>query len=512
MEKTLLTCTDIGLGSKETICDTRILDMTQFYSEIYTHILDRHFPISLNNGGPQPIDVTVLDMFLFTCDDHKKIIRFIKERLDLDITSTEGIKELNILFKKAKQFYQERYLKPLPTSFQKMNFKNATQAIEFLSATRTSKYHGHIYCAFAKIVYVLADVMHSEKINRSEKLDEKFLMLHLERPLQIEESHKDRYGNLYRKGKFTPINHKVIRFSLISRQKWLDSIAGKEIADPKYYSVEEFKDLVGVTFYVETQGEAILLMQFIDQMVYHGKAKISNKNALHEDCIFHQWVNDEFRRKLQEIFKPTRRSTDQQAPEESEDEKEYNERKPSTAEDYIEVKLTGNVPLPIEDSYNSTLFNFGTEIKFVIWGQDNESGIALQSIYDYIKRFRELTRLWIMITERDILNYVNHFFENIDYYLTKKNKLKSDYFYKLAEDLLCLGMIANSKTVYIGTQTWEEVTGIDEKALAKWLYEYFKSKLVKLKVKGGKKYFYADERLIGLTEVGMFREDIHVEK
>lgn len=464
------------------------IDMTDFYVEDYREIIWHLKP--LNIGW---IDVTIMDLFNIPLAWDKWIVDFIKQRLNIDITTQDWIEEINKLFEQSKEFYEKRYLKSIPIKLKKITFKNTQSVINFLRETKTNKTTGSLNCAIAKVAYAVDDVLSNEKVRRESFLDRQFIWEYLEKPFQIEEWYEDKNWNIYRNWKVV-IDTKIINFKIIARQKWSESIIGKQLADSKYFSTDEFLDLVWSTIYVENDSEAALMMQYIDQMIYKWKAKIKNKNWLDLNAVKKDvYLNKEFYLKLE---KETKETEDDDI---SDEEREFNERKKSTSEKYKEIKLVGKVELSLEEWIKATKYPVGTEIKFVVGWHDNEEWISLQSIYDYAKRFRELTRLWIPIRKIDIVNYVNDFFENIDEILKKKNKEKSIYFAELFRDLFEKWCIERELKLNGNEQS-------NEKILAIWLFKYFESKLVKVKFSHSKKTYYFDEQILKMRDAWLYKK------
>lgn len=475
-----------------------LIDMTEFYPEddSYSEIIKYQKPLNINW-----VDVTVMDLFNLPIDTDfatdADIIDFIKQRLKIDVETPEGLNKINDLFKKTKKFYEERYLKTLPMKITKLEFKTLQSLLNFLRDTKRNKMSGAINCALAKIWYAIDDVLANEKVRRALFLDQQFISQHLEKPFQIEEWTEDKNGNIYRKWKVV-INANIINFKLIARQKWSESIMWKQLAEAKYYSVNEFKDLVWVTIYTDNASDAALMMQYIDQMVYKGRAKIKNKDGIDPEAVKGLNLNDAFYKKLSKAT-----SMNDENEEKSEEEEDFEKRKKSSSDKYKEVKLVWDVELSLEEWKKSTKYPIGTEIKFVIWGYDNESGISLQSLYDYMKRFRELTRLGIPIRKLDIINYVNDFFGNIDEILKKKNKEKHPYYIELYNDLYEKWFI---DTPCVNMSSSNNHMQQNEKNLALGLYKYFESKLVKVKLPNSKKTYYFNEHILKMRDAGLYRD------
>jgi hypothetical protein len=464
------------------------IDMTDFYTEDYREIIWHLKPLHIGW-----VDVTIMDLFNIPLATDRWIIDFIKARLHIDIETEKWVEEINKLFWQAKDFYEKRYVKSIPVKLKKITFKNTQSILNFIRETKTNKTTGSFHCALAKVAYAVDDVLSNEKVRREWFLDKQFIKEYLEIPLQITDRYEDKYGNIYRLWSCT-VAWKGINFKIITRQKWSESIIGKQLGDAKYFSTDEFLDLVWSTIYVENDAEAALMMQYIDQMIYKWKAKIKNKNGLDLNAVKKEvYLNEEFYLKLE---KETKETEDDEI---SEEEIEFNERKKSTAEKYKEIKLVGKVELSLEEWTKATKYPIGTEIKFVVGWHDNEEWISLQSIYDYAKRFRELTRLWIPIRKIDIVNYVNDFFENIDEILKKKNKEKSLYFAELFRDLFEQWCIERELKLNGNEQS-------NEKILAIWLFKYFESKLVKVKFPHSKKIYYFDEQMLKMRDAGLYKK------
>lgn len=498
MWKKTITLQDIW--EKEIKTDSeKFIDMSDFYIEDYREIMRYLRPIKVNN-----LDVTILDLFNIPLTTDDAVKDFIFKRTGINIDSNEWLQKINYLFNNTIDLYEKRYLKKIPKKIQKLYFKDSKQVISFLKETKTNKVSWTINCVIAKISYVINDVVNNEKVKREWFLDRQFIKEHLELPFQISEAYEDINQNIYKSWKVV-IWDRIINFKLIARQKSKDSIVWKQISDAKYYSVDEFKDIVWVTVYVDKDDEAALMMQYIDQMIYKWKAEIKNKNWLDlKEVKNTTYLEHEFYLKLEAETKKVENKEDEW-------EKEFKERsstfapekqsdkKSSSAKNYKEIKLVWNVDLSLEEWAKSSKFPIWTEIKFVVWWHDNEKWIALQTIYDYIKKIRELTRLWIPIREIDLINYINDFFENIDFYLKKKNKEKTNYYNELLNDFIEIWYLAIDTKL-----NWnlEE----NEKILAIWLLNHFKANLIKIKMPNSSKSYYFDKYILSLRDAWLFKE------
>lgn len=442
-------------------------DMTEVNLKQTSDILKHLKPINIGETENK-IEVTILDLFNLPFEKEEEIVKFIKDRLKINIKEKEWIEQINFLFNEAIKYYRERYLRKMPAKFEKMKFSTCDSIIKFIKETKICKKTWILNCAISKMVYVVENIISNERIWRRHLLDKKFVEEYLQKPLQILDSYEDKFWNIYDKW-LVVINQKIINFSIIAREKRINSIIWKEISDPKYYSIEEFKDIVWVTFYVENETDALLVMQYIDQTVFEWNAKIDNKNAVTEDHVKNAGLNKWFKEKTDNFILKT-------------------SKKITSSDNYKEIKLVWSVDLPFEEWNEASRFPVWVEIKFVIGWQDNEKWLNLQSVYDYQKRFRELSRLGLAIREIDILNYTNAFFEQIDYVLKKKNKTKEKYYIELWSDL--------KDQWFIKDQELWKYNKENEKILALRLYKYFKSKLHEFKTPWTNKKYYMDERYL----------------
>ncbi len=504
MAKKTITLQDIW--EKEIKSDwEKLIDMSDFYVADYEEIIRYLRPININW-----IDVSILDLFNIPLTTDNEIKDFILKRININIDSKECLQAINELFIQAINFYEERYFKKVPLRIKKIYFKDSKQLINFLKETKSNKASWMINCSIAKVAYAINDVLNNEKIKREWFLDRQFIKEHLEKPFQISNNYEDLNWNIYRTWKVV-IWERIINFKLIARQKSKESIIWKQISDVKYHSVDEFKDIVWTTIYVEKDDEAALMMQYIDQMIYEWKAEIKNKNWMDLKKVKNTtYLEQEFYLKLEAETKKTNKKTDEWEKEYQERAETFNleknpDKKLSSAKNYREIKLVWNVDLSLEEWIKASKYPIWTEIKFVIWWHDNESGIALQTIYDYIKKFRELTRLWIPIREIDLVNYINDFFENIDFYLKKKNKEKNSYYQELLNNFIEKKYLDDNIKLNWNTEE-------NEKKLALWLLNHFKANLVKIKLPNSHKSYYFDKHILKLRDIGLFKKVVNTTK
>jgi len=463
------------------------IDMSDFYVEDWEDIVRHQKPLNINW-----LDVTVLDLFNIPYEDDASIEKFIKEKLWIDINTDEWIQKINYLFQKSIEFYEDRYIKSLPKKIKYKKFKNKKSVISFLKETKTNKRIWILNCAIAKVAFSIDDILKNEKIKRADLLEENFVRDYINPFFQIKREFIDNWWNdLKRWNVFIENNwvRKNIEFTLVLRLKKEPSIIWKQISDPMYYTTDSFKDLIWATFYVDNEEDLILLMKYVWDVIYLDNFTISDKNWVSIDSLNNLKIADcNFKEKILKELKKTDST-----------------KKDTTYSEYKEIKFKWNTLNSLEDSSKSSKVPIWTEIKFVINWQDNEKWLSFHPVYDYLKRFKELTRLWIPIRKIDIINYVNDFFDKLDYNLKKKNKKKSLYLEELLDsfikewfekpfDDIEKARFLNSKDV--------------EKKLAKLLYLYFESKLEKVRLKNTKKQFYVYGRALKLQNIWFYRKDI----
>lgn len=467
------------------------IDYTDFYSDDYEKILSHDKAVLISKNGIKE-DLTVLDLLNIPYLDDAQLIRFVENRLKIDLDSKKWIERVNLILQKSIDLIEKRYQKRINAKIKWLKIRNKEDLINFLKETKTNKTSWFINCAIAKVWYAVNDILTNEHIRQIWFLDREFIRLYMDKYFQPDRKEEyEEYWVHYRKYNFVyeyNWEKKIISFRCITRQKWEESIVWKEIADPKYFAVDEFKDLVWSTIYVDNYTDAAILMQYIDQVVYSWEAKISNKNWLDlEEVKKNIYLDEEFYLRLEEQTKVSQKQK-------SKDELVYEQTNKWTSTTYREIKLVWDCLLPMSDSIDSSMKWIWTEIKFVLNWQDNEQWLSLHNIYDIFKKFRELTRLGIPIRKIDIVNYVNDFFNDIEKLLKKKNKDKDKYYQELYNDLKSKWFITSEN--------------ISEKELAIWLYKYFSSQLIPIRLWKSKKEYFFDKRWLNMRDLWLQKEEI----
>jgi len=99
-------------------------------------------------------------------------------------------------------------------------------------------------------------------------------------------------------------------------------------------------------------------------------------------------------------------------------------KKTNSASTYQDIKITGFSPI----EYEKKLHKLGVEIKFVLHDTQNDNGMSFHGIYDLTKRIMELSRLEGYISRKDIQQYVDVFFQNLDQSLKTVEKTRPQWF------------------------------------------------------------------------------------
>ena len=268
----------------------------------------------------------------------------------------------------------------------------------------------------------------------------------------------------------------------ISRSKWIDSILWKETADVKYLQIENMSDLHAMEITID--GDEYDLLILIQQYFQSGIIKdmtVSQKN------MFPAWI-DGYKNILSQGF--------------------YSEIKwkftsiedmvkKKISSKYQDVKIKWEVEIPHPKWWNRKPISVPIEIKFVLKGNQNEMWLALQPRYNIEKRFRELTRLWSLIRLKDIVSYVNEFFECLDEYLNFKWIGYSEYVHSLFQDLQnewCINENFNiNDTLFL-------------EKLHKWLFKFFVKDLVPVRKEKNWKVYYVHKNYFSLSEKWLLPE------
>jgi hypothetical protein len=221
------------------------------------------------------------------------------------------------------------------------------------------------------------------------------------------------------------------------RAKSIDSIVWKAAWSIEYNEVDDYKDLHGYTLEIDTKKDhdiILLMQQYYLKILQKVKSKtnnqwieipqieIENKNMI-ETRLSENWdiyipaledLKNQLDSNFYEILKLSIISSEIKSAKKA--------KNKNTDHKYQDIKFKINYGT--NDPRWKELENIYSwvEVKFIKKWNENEKWSALHSVFDYSKRFRELTRLVWYIRHTDILNFVNDFFNNLDEIL-KNNKL-----------------------------------------------------------------------------------------
>gem|GEM_PF-1688056 len=219
---------------------------------------------------------------------------------------------------------------------------------------------------------------------------------------------------------------KIIHFSVASRSKSMDSILGKSLFSIGYANIENFKDRIGVTFSLKDKDELLSLMYHVYNTFALQKKDIISKGLITQKDIDLFIQQHHIPKDSDFITRISQSIVDEQEKQET----NKKNKKNNTAENYQDIKVTGFSNI----SYQDYTYTLGTEIKFVLENTKNEDGFSFHGIYDITKRLTELSRLEGYISYKDIVHYLDSFFQNLDISLRAVNKTREEWFQEIYYD------------------------------------------------------------------------------
>jgi len=340
-------------------------------------------------------EYSIMDLPNIRFNTSEDLEDFLRDIFWINFKKKDGYEQFNKLYHNCVDLYESRYLRKVPKSLRKKKFSNVDQIHKLLS----NSWEGNLWtytCDIAKVFFSYARIIKKKKYKHIDVIHEQVLK-NILWPIQVDTIDQHSIVNWY----FRWIDEKI---TLHSREKSLQSIVWKEIADVKYNSIDNFKDLHGFTFECESKKDlVILLQQYYNAWIFSELPKIVNKNLLSSDDLIEMDIDLSFKKKLLASITET-----------------WVKENKRTSDRYQDIKLSWytNFTDPNDPKLRSNLT--WIEIKFTLKNNENEKWINFQLLYDYQKRFRELTRLSGIVRQKDIMNFVNDFYEKKDKELSKK--------------------------------------------------------------------------------------------
>jgi len=430
-----------------------------------------------NTWDDKEWDFTILDIPKIKFESESCVKDFLRDHLKIDLDKKSWLEKFNNIYSQVVSFYEYRYLRKLPKSLTDKKFENVKQIFKFLQSAwqwRLWVYH----CELAKFFFIISfssndivlnniDDIHDEVVNKIK--------------WQIDVLDQDADYSTW----FFYTWDSYLLMKLFSRSKSIDSIYWKMISSPSYWSIENIHDLSGITLEVDynSSSEVVsLLHQYFKSWLFlDWTIEIENKKILSEvDLISanESWIMDiEY---IDLINKAIHNWS--------------NDKWKWTPKNYEDVRIKWKVLVNNPRWWLSRPIKIWVEIKIVKKWNKNEHWLQLHAIYDYKKRLRELTRSWWYIRLKDIINFINDFFSNLNWILNYKRKDYSDYLLELFLDLKNEWSISEDYNMSLLDENFLNV-------LAKWLFKNFLKDLVPVKKNKWRKAYFVHKDYVKKSDL-----------
>jgi len=402
--------------------------------------------------------------------------KYLLEKLNVDEIDLDFINDLYdsaITYMQSRLFFTEQEL----SNYKWKEFDSILSVIKFIVDSKSKR--GRMNCSICKMV--LAFLQWASGYNpRIDEVREKTAQVvenKLIPPLQILE--QDKQLQIY--SWVVQISWRSIPFTMRKRVKTDESRISKWVRDSSYHEQELLSDWYWVTFELDNKEDIPVFMEYIaghtfKKWIYD----IKQKNMFSQDEIWAMGgISDEFRSRLMWADWT---------------------KKEQTADWYSDIKIV--TPYYKDD----TTKNMSMEIKFVVSGNSNENGLAMQWVYDYFKRIEERIRLDTFVTPEYISNVVEMFFYDLESILIANIgredkdiwKYKTELFQTLREEWY---IDSNFDLRNSSTQA------VMDTLLKSWLISYYKDKLRAINVEWlrSKKVFYTLSRSLTISELWIWK-------
>jgi len=443
----------------------------------YLDIIIREFSIKFENSKWN--EYSLMDVLNFRWAPILKLIMLL-QLLKIDISNNDWIPELNTLYVRAVNILKKRYWKKIPKLIELKTINSINDIKSILEGTWKTL-NWVFNCALSKFIMLFAMVLKDQRIVNIWSIHNEII-----RNISLRFNDLSEIRTWF-KTWFLWLEWDKIKVNLLDRPKSIDSIIWKMMWNIDYNWIDDFFDLHWCEIKINTNNKSHIILALQDiyfNHVIHNSdiedIEIENKWIINENDINNtKWLDPVFKElllsSLRERIWKTRKKQEQK----------------KTNHKYEDIKIKYKYK-----SINPIIWlakiKSWVEIKFTIEGNENEKWLAFQPIFDWNKKFRELTRAFWFIRVQDIIQAVNIFFENLDEELQKKWKNRDEYMQELIDDLSLewfmerINYIADddlvSKTVEIA------------------LYNYYEKWLKKVKPKkNSKKFFYIHPSYLKLT-------------
>ena len=407
----------------------------------------------------------------------------------INIHTTEWISQINETFEKAKNIFVNRYKKVIPNEIKNKKIKSILDIQKIFQ--NTWKWKKWItYCALAKLFRTHITLTHDTRLQYKKHIHNEIvndITNMIWDSVEVTSNEIEWFIRWWKKN---------IPIRLTHRYKDNDSVVWKAIWNIDYDTIDDYRDIHWFTFEVDSQNEE----DFI-RIMHQSYWALSKKSIHDEDWeiqlnIENKWlitmeVDDDWK-----LYCPV---LDKMLIEEKISQEFYiicnrwfiNSYKTTSSKKWKKLSWDSYKDAKFEIMYETEdptkkwekLLSW-TEIKIVQKWNNNEKWLAFHPIYWYAKLFRELSRLVWYIRHTDIIHFVNDFFKQLDNNLKNKGMKKWEFIPDLFHDLQVKWFI-DPDIKYIPNNLNVE------KVLKVWLYKYYESWLLKVKVsKWSKSHFY----------------------
>lgn len=418
----LLSVSDIVIGRNEVPLsdyhdDTE--DTNTFIKGEVNTILENPFKIREHNDEK----FSIMDLRSIRMRNDMWIKEFISRNFWINLDKRDGLIVFNRLYKESITLYEERYLRQVPKSLRELEFNSIKDIRNFLSTT-WEWLLGIYKCDLAKVFFSYAKSQNSQRYKSIKHIHEaissrvfRWLALDFDSPVNISWSE-------IMNSRFSWMFWEWERFVWFDRYKSISSIVWKEIANVRYNSLEDFRDLHWFTFRVQSKDGVLLFLNYLLK-----NNIIDNIDGIDVSFMFTKEDIWESHILSGESKRTILRFIDDIEPDDKRREKWTSKRYSACS---VKWKMKFKNP---NDERAVEEFTW-VEFKIELDTNENEYGTSFHGILDIIKVFRELTRLSWVIRFKDVVNQVNHFFGTLKSKLKEKWKVLWEYLDELYNDLV----------------------------------------------------------------------------
>jgi hypothetical protein len=330
------------------------------------------------------VERTIFDDDSAEISCEKKNVSRIRKELCVNDFDTEDdiVKNIQVAYDKAVKYLKESLFYQ-PSDFWsawKYKFDSFDDIIHFLDETRNAR--GKKYCRIVKqtISWYNTDIDINHEIASVVDKTNGVIKWKLIPWLQLKERNDRGFSWIVTLGSET--GFKVIWFRFESRLKSQESMVSKEIRDPKYFLLENLSDIYWWKFYLKDRLDILPFSQYVSWLVFKkGKFEIKDRWMFSDEEIEKSvGIHDAFRENCQNRKK---------------------DRKNISSDIMRDWRVIA--PYKKDDETNK----LSLELWFVLDSSENESWLASQYIYSFLRKIDEVIRLDQYIFPNHIENIVN---------------------------------------------------------------------------------------------------------